>query len=136
MDWDPIVDGLQVSGVGMGMTTVVLIVLALSVRTISWIDSVLTRREQQGVTLDVDSEIRGIDRAVATKESGAVRSQHAKVAAIAVALALAEQTQRSQRAKPTAAAISPTVASDAWLAEGRARQRAKHTSNGTGPAWR
>ena len=78
MNFEPIFDGLQVSGIGMGMTTVVLIILALSVRIMSWSDAYLRRREEAAKeTAAIESadepvaELVGVDQG----SSGAARGR-------------------------------------------------------------
>ena len=119
----------------MGMTSVVLILLAISVRAVSWADSALQRREARraasevapqtdvGVT-DTDAEVEATDG-------------RARAAVIAVALALSRQTQ--SREKPVVKTLISSQGSalhDAWLTEGRARQRATRGLAGSAKEWR
>ena len=109
----------------MGMTTVVLIVLALSVRGMSWIDAYLNRREkdqrEQTVVETPVTEGSSAKIPEPPETDGAMRA-----AAIAVAIALArrpkEQSQFSAQQSAHVANVTPT---DSWLTEGRARQRGK-----------
>ena len=128
MNIDPIVDGLQVSAVGMGMTSVVLVLLALSVRAMAWFDDYMRRREAAVAAAeshvaagDADAEVAADDGAAASlSPDGAARA-----AAIAVALALARRSAvAAGQPSSSPAQPAPTVASDSWLSEGRARLRA------------
>ena len=136
METEPIINGLQVSGIGMGMTSVVLIILALSVRGMAWIDAYMRRREAaQSATVDhapVLSEESVTELAEQPQTDGAERA-----AAIAVAISLAQRAnstaQTSQSADQQARANSTY---DAWLTEGRARQRAGRGVAQTSKGWR
>ena len=136
MDIEPIIDGLYVSGIGMGMTSAVLVILALSVRGMALFDAYSKRRAAAKIASDgIESETPDDPESSTTgdpDESGAARA-----AAIAVAIAL------SQRAESTAVASNETAKSievgksfDAWLTEGRARQRSNRDAARVGKAWK
>ena len=107
----------------MGMTSVVLVLLAISVRAVSWADSALQRREARRAA----SEVAPQDDVSATdaEAEDEATDGRARAAAIAVALALSRQTQTQEESAGRSQNSSPTgVVHDAWLTEGRARQRA------------
>ena len=144
MDWNPIVDGLRVSGIGMGMVAIVLIILAIFIRVASWADATVQKRSADTTSVSIDEfqpvpyehtarsadttsvsidELESVEDGESTDSSdkdGATRA-----AAIGVALALAESenmsslTQGASRIQSTVAASS----AGAWLEDGRARQR-------------
>ncbi|MXX92102.1 MAG: hypothetical protein F4Y63_01445 [Chloroflexi bacterium] len=129
MDFGPIYDGLQVSGIGMGMTSVVLIILAVSVRLMAFTDAYLRKRE---ATAKEASENETSDQPASEQilvdESS---SGPARAAAIAVAIALSRRSQEIHVSGETRIAGNATNSTyDAWLTEGRARQRAKQGSRG------
>ena len=125
LDIEPIIDGLQVSGIGMGMTTAVLIILALSVRAVSWADAVIRRREaERAANKEVASETAEISEAPTLQDD---KDGPARAAAIAVALALSQREHEDLAAdQQTAEGVPANAAHDTWLAEGRARQHARH----------
>ena len=118
----------------MGMTSVVLILLAISVRVVSWVDLALQRREARCEAIEPESDENGgttiEDVEVETSDS------RARAAAIAVALALSRHSQ-SPRGSAAAIPISSQTGAvhDAWLTEGRARQRATRGAGGA-KEWR
>ena len=117
----------------MGMTSLVLVLLAISVRAVSWADSALQRREaERAASAATHAEETVAPKAIPDAEAPDPR---ARAAAIAVALALSQQSQqRSSLADQTPA---PTGAiRDAWLNEGRARQRARRSPAGNAKEWR
>ena len=109
----------------MGMTTVVLIILALSVRAVSWADAVIRRREsERAANKEVASETAEISEAPTLQDD---RDGPARAAAIAVALALSQREQKDFAAEQQSAERVPAGAvHDTWLPEGRARQHARH----------
>ena len=136
MDFEPIVDGLYVSGIGMGMTSAVLVILALSVRGMALFDAYSNRRAAAKIASDgIESETPDDPESSTTgdpDESGAARA-----AAIAVAIVL------SQRAESNALESHPAPSDfhvgrsyDAWLTEGRARQRSNRDVARVGKAWK
>ncbi len=118
----------------MGMTSVVLVLLAISVRAVSWADSALQRREARRAASEVapeeDANVTDADTEVEATDG------RARAAAIAVALALSRRTQ-----SPAGSAVKNAISSqtgavhDAWLTEGRARQRATRGAGGA-KEWR
>ena len=123
LDIEPIVDGLQVSAIGMGMTSVVLVILALSVRGMAWFDARIREREQrEKAEAQLDSETSEIPESelqTAESDEGARRA-----AAIAVAIALSRRASDSVNGSSSMEASLPSRTYDTWLTEGRARQRA------------
>lgn len=122
MDWNPILDGLMVSGIGMGMVAIVLIILAIFIRVASWADTAVQRRSADAVSPSVDEVDSAEDGASAdsSDKDGAMRA-----AVIGVALALAESEEMSSLTQGSSG-IQSTVAvssAGAWLEDGRARQR-------------
>ena len=108
----------------MGMTSLVLVILAISVRAVSWADATLRRREAQRAA----EETKPIEEAVASEPDAdeEVPDPRARAAAIAVALVLSQQSQqRGDLEAPTPTSASTGAVHDAWLTEGRARQRAR-----------
>lgn len=108
----------------MGMTSVVLIILAVSVRAVSWADATIRRRQAQQTT----DESAPTEEIVATETEVGVETPdpRARAAAIAVALALSKRTQAHEMpAVPTPTSALTGAVHDAWLTEGRARQRAR-----------
>ena len=119
----------------MGMTSVVLVLLAISVRAVSWADSALQRREARRATSEVAPQMdAGTTDADAEVEAA---DGPARVAAIAVALALSHQVHEHREPVATTTVSSRTGAvHDAWLTEGRARQRARRSVAGNAKEWR
>ena len=118
----------------MGMTSVVLVLLAISVRAVSWADEALQRREARKATNEVvpqeDIGTTEVDAEVEPTDGPA------RAAAIAVALALSRQDQVRERSIARVPISSSTGAvHDAWLTEGRARQRATRGAGGV-KEWR
>ena len=136
MDFEPIVDGLYVSGIGMGMTSAVLVILALSVRGMALFDAYSKRRAAAKIASDgIESETPDDPESSTTGDPDESGAAHA--AAIAVAIAL------SQRAESTTVATHPSLSGidvghsyDAWLTEGRARQRSNRDVARVGKAWK
>ena len=130
MDIQPIIDGLQVSGIGMGMTSVVLVILAVSVRVVSWADAALRRREAQSEADELQQSNASVVPETTPKAD--VPDPRARAAAIAVALALAQQSQEhGDLVSQTQTPASTSAVHDAWLNEGRARQRARRRVAGS-----
>ena len=129
MDFEPIYDGLRVSGIGMGMTSVVLIVLALSVRLMALADAYLRKREaaaKEASTTESSDQSVAEENAVDETSSGAARA-----AAIAVAIVLSKRsTEIDVSGEMRIAGNATNSTYDAWLTEGRARQRSKQGSRG------
>ncbi len=113
----------------MGMTTVVLIILALSVRIMSWSDAYLRRREEAAKeTAAIESADEPVAEPVGVDQGS---SGAARVAAIAVAIALSRRNlENDVSVQSGVVANSANPNYDSWLAEGRARQRAKQGSKG------
>lgn len=110
----------------MGMTTVVLIILAISIRAMSWADSIVRRREAARASVEtVSPEASEETDSHPAEES---KDGRARAAAIAVALALSQGARNGTASNEISPAetSSATPVYDSWLAEGRARQRAKH----------
>ena len=129
MDWDPIIDGLRVSGIGMGMVALVLVILAVVVRTTSWVDSFTQRRaaESNEQAAEVD-QTGGNSPAV---DDGAMRA-----AVIGVALALADSNRSGTPNATDAQGALGFSTAGAWLNEGRARQRINRGSSRNVGSWR
>ncbi|MXZ02543.1 MAG: hypothetical protein F4Y88_02380 [Chloroflexi bacterium] len=128
MDFGPIYDGLQVSGIGMGMTSVVLIILAVSVRLMAFTDAYLRKRETAKEASENETSDQPASEQIVVDESS---SGPARAAAIAVAIALSRRSQETDVSGETRIADNATNSTyDAWLTEGRARQRAKQGSRG------
>ena len=113
----------------MGMTTVVLIILALSVRIMAWSDAYLRRREEAAKeTAAIESADEPVAEPVCVDQGS---SGAARVAAIAVAIALSRRNlENDVSVQSGVVANSANPNYDSWLAEGRARQRAKQGSRG------
>lgn len=111
----------------MGMTSVVLIILAVSVRLMALTDAYLRKREAAAKEASkTESSDQTASEQISVNESS---SGPARAAAIAVAIALSRRSQEtdvSGETRMTGNAANPTY--DAWLTEGRARQRAKQGS--------
>ena len=108
----------------MGMTSVVLIILAVSVRAVSWADATLRRRQAQKTTDDSAPAEEIVPTETEVEEEAP--DPRARAAAIAVALALSKWDQADEMpAGPTATSAITGAVHDAWLTEGRARQRAR-----------
>ena len=119
----------------MGMTSVVLIILAVSVRLVAWVDAALQRRESEQKAeiqeTPVGTTVEPIDEPVDDESDGRVR---AAVIAVALELSKREQTQtESDRVAGTTDATAGNAVYDTWLTEGRARQRARHGNAGRVP---
>ena len=119
----------------MGMTSVVLIILAVSVRLVAWADAALQRRElaRQAEVQDSAAETTAepVVEPVDDQSDGRIR---AAVIAVALELSKREQTQTaSDRVSGTADATSGKAVYDTWLTEGRARQRDRHGNAGRVP---
>ena len=135
MDFETIIDGLYVSGIGMGMTSAVLVILALSVRGMALFDAYSKRRAAAKIASeDIESETLDDPE---SSTAGDDESAAARAAAIAVAIAL------SQRAESNALESHPAPSDfhvgrsyDAWLTEGRARQRSNRDAARVGKAWK
>lgn len=118
------------------MTSVVLIILALSVRSMAWFDAYMRRREaEQKATVDptpVWSEESVTELPEQPQMDGAERA-----AAIAVAISLAQRTNSTAQTSQSDDQQSTTNSTyDAWLTEGRARQRAGRGVAQTSKGWR
>ncbi len=113
----------------MGMTSVVLIILALSVRLMALTDAYLRKREAAAKTaLTTESSDQSTADQVAVDEtsSGAKRA-----AAIAVAIALSRRSEETSVSGETRIAVNASNSTyDAWLTDGRGRQRAKQLGRG------
>lgn len=119
----------------MGMTSVVLIILAVSVRLVAWADAALRRRElaRQAEVQDSAAETTAepADEPIDDRSDGRIR---AAVVAVALEMSKREQTQtESDRVAGTTDAPSGKAVYDTWLTEGRARQRARHGNAGRVP---
>lgn len=122
MDWNPILDGLMVSGIGMGMVAIVLIILAIFIRVASWADTAVQKRSADTASPNVD-EMESVEEgesADSSDKDGALRA-----AVIGVALALAESDGMSSLYQGSSRMQSTVAVSSAggWLEDGRARQR-------------
>ena len=119
----------------MGMTSLVLVILAVSVRAVSWADAALRRREAQREAVEADhSEETVVPEA---KPEAEETDPRVRAAAIAVALALSQQThQRGSLVSQTPTSAPAGAVHDAWLTEGRARQRARRGVAGSAKDWR
>lgn len=121
MDWNPILDGLMVSGIGMGMVAIVLIILAIFIRVASWADTAVQKRSADIASPNVD-EMESVEEGESADSSDKDGAMRAAVIGVALALAESEEmsslTQGSSRMQSTVA-----VSSAAWLEDGRARQR-------------
>ncbi len=129
MDWDPIIDGLQVSGIGMGMVALVLVVLAAVVRATSWADEAVQRRAASRDEVASGGSVS--EEALPNKDDDAMRA-----AVIGVALALAESGASRASEVPIASQSSEVSTAGAWLSEGRARQRLGRGSSRNVGVWR
>ena len=111
------------------MTSVVLIILALSVRLMSFTDAYLRKRE---AAAEEASRTESSDQPESDQDSEVETSDGAaRAAAIAVAIALSRAPQSTDADGGTQIAGSTANSTyDAWLTEGRARQRAKQGSRG------
>ena len=119
----------------MGMTSLVLVILAVSVRAVSWVDATLRRREAQRAADNATYSEGTV--APETKAEADVPDPRARAAAIAVVLALSQQAQqRGNLVAPTTTSESTVAVHDAWLNEGRARQRARRGVAGSAKNWR
>ena len=129
MDFEPIYDGLQVSGIGMGMTSVVLIILAVSIRLMALTDAYLRKREASVKEASKsESPHQPASEQISVEESS---SGAARAVAIAVAIALSRRSAETAVSGETRIAGNAANSTyDAWLAEGRARQRATQGSRG------
>ncbi len=111
------------------MTSVVLIVLAVSVRLMALTDAYLRKREaaaKESSMTEASNQLAAEGAAVDEASSGAARA-----AAIAVAIALSRQSQETDVSGETRiTGNSANSTYNAWLTEGRARQRAKQGSRG------
>lgn len=128
MDVQPIIDGLQVSGIGMGMTSVVLVVLALSIRAVSWLDNIIERRRTERAHHQETSK-NLTDGALLDTSSEDVAPSDSVARAAAIAVALELSIRSSEPAAVSESSIhmpSTNTPSDSWLTEGRARQRSRH----------
>ena len=106
----------------MGMTAIVLILLALSVKGMSWIDVYINRRQAAQAeveTAEVETPVTDAQVAAEDESDGAKRA-----AAIAVAIALARRSQESTHYQgPTNRDVGNSTPYDSWVSEGRARLR-------------
>ena len=118
------------------MTSVVLIILALSMRAVSSVDSLMRRRatdrqaqEQPTSDAPVILELEPIeDRS----------DDRAKAAAIAVALTLSLRKREQAQIEPIRRDMAPVTSNavhDTWLTEGRARQHANRGANSRAKYW-
>lgn len=122
MDWNPILDGLMVSGIGMGMVAIVLVILAIFIRVASWADTAVQKRSADTASPNVD-EVESVEEgesADSSDKDGAMRA-----AVIGVALALAESDEMSSLSQGSSRMQSTVAVSSTggWLEDGRARQR-------------
>ncbi len=136
MEFEPIIDGLYVSGIGMGMTSAVLVILALSVRGMALFDAYSKRRAAAKIAGDdLDTEPPADPESSTADdpdESGAARA-----AAIAVAIALSQRTESTAlESHPAPSDFHVGRSYDAWLTEGRARQRSNRDAARVGKAWK
>lgn len=113
----------------MGMTSVVLIILAVSVRLMALTDAYLRKREAAAKEAsETESSDQSTSEQTSVDESS---SGPARAAAIAVAIALSRRSTATDSSDEARIGINvATPVSDSWLAEGRARQRAKQGSRG------
>ena len=111
------------------MTSVVLIILALSVRAVSWVDAKMREREVE----------RGAQKQSASDDAAKLEAEpiedqddgRARVAAIAVALALSQRQQGAvEPVHETSTQVPANAVYDTWLTEGRARQHARRGATG------
>ena len=113
----------------MGMTSVVLIILAVSVRLMALTDAYLQKREAAAKEAsETESSDQSTSEQTSVDESS---SGPARAAAIAVAIALSRRSTATDSSDEARIGINAaTPVSDSWLVEGRARQRAKQGSRG------
>ena len=136
MDIEPIIDGLYVSGIGMGMTSAVLIILALSVRSMALIDAYSKRRAAAKIASD-EAEPEPTDDSGSVTANDSAENGASRAAAIAVAIALSQRTESTANTSHLASSGPDAGKSyDAWLTEGRARQRSNRGLARVGKAWK
>ena len=113
----------------MGMTSVVLIILAVSVRLMALTDAYLRKRE---AAAKETSKSESSDQPASDPISAGGSSRGAtRAAAIAVAIALSRRSPETDVSGETRIAGNAANSTyDTWLTEGRARQRAKQGSKG------
>ncbi len=117
------------------MTSLVLVILAVSVRAVSWADAALRRREAQRIANE--AEHADLTVTAETEPEPAAADDRARAAAIAVALALSHQSnQRGNSVDQTPISAATGAVHDAWLTEGRARQRSRRGAAGSAKDWR
>ncbi len=120
----------------MGMTSVVLIILALSVRSMAWLDAYLKRREAQNSESSDEEPTQSIDTAPESAELPSADGA-ARAAAIAVGLSLSQRAKEEARTTTLAAQTPLTGATyDSWLTEGRSRQRSNSGAAQGSRGWR
>ncbi len=136
MDFEPIIDGLYVSGIGMGMTSAVLVILALSVRGMALFDAYSNRRAAAKIASD-EIESEADNDSESANAGGPAESGAARAAAIAVAIALSQRSESTTVAthqSPSGVHVAHSY--DTWLTEGRARQRSNRDVARVSKAWK
>lgn len=123
LDWTTIVDGLYVSGLGMGMVMAVLVLLAITVWLVSRADRAIDARQRKQE--QVDAPEVAIDE-VATPAGD---ENLANVAVIAVAIALAEAAEQDAMRDVGPAIDVAAVPANDWLTQGRTRQWSRQSGN-------
>ena len=117
------------------MTSLVLVILAVSVRAVSWADAALRRREAQRIADRAEPTHATVT--TETEPETEAADHRARAAAIAVALALSQQShQRETSVDQTPISTDTGTVHDAWLTEGRARQRSRRGAAGSAKDWR
>lgn len=123
MDWTTIVDGLYVSGLGMGMVMAVLLLLAITVWLVSRADRAIEARQR--AREQVEEPASSMEEVAAP----AVDENLANVAVIAVAIALAEVAERRDTMREASSPVdSAAVPANDWLTQGRTRQWSRQGS--------
>ena len=118
------------------MTSVVLIILALSVRGMAWIDAYMRRREAEQSATVADAPVLSEESVTELAEQPQMDGAE-RAAAIAVAISLAQRADSTaQTSHSTDQQARTNSTYEAWLTEGRARQRAGRGVAQTSKGWR
>ena len=119
----------------MGMTSVVLVILAVSVRAVAWVDAQMRRRELEREARE--SELSKELAAPEPESTGDQDEARARAAAIAVALALSQrQNEPGEPSLGISVGVATPAVHDTWLAEGRSRQHASRGGSDRTRDWR
>ena len=117
------------------MTSAVLIILALSVRSMALIDAYSKRRAAKIASDEAEPEPTDDSRSVTANDSA--ENGASRAAAIAVAIALSQRAESAANTSHLASSGPDAGKSyDAWLTEGRARQRSNRGLARVGKAWK